>query len=482
MTFPKAQSHLFIVFGASGDLAQRKLLPSLLALRAEGALGDDVAVLGVARRRWDDAQFRAFVAPLAGDGGAANSNVQAWCQSNVYFHDSKEDTAEDYRALAARIDAVEKAHRLTGCRVIYLAIPPDALPTVIRLLGQAKLNTDNTRIVVEKPFGRDLESAQQLNREIRAYFGETQIYRIDHFLGKDTVQNIAILRFANTLFETAWHRERIDNVQITVAEDIGIGRRAGYYDRAGALRDMIQNHLAQLLALIAMDAPPRFDADGVRDEKLRVLRSIDPIRAEDVVFGQYRAGKIDGQAVVGYRDEENVPDDSTTETFVAMKVSIDNWRWKGVPFYLRTGKRMPGKVTEIVIAFREPPVMLFEPLGECDVNPDILRIRLQPEEGFRLSFDVKTPGAPFRIEQRDLVFRYADAYPSLPDAYHTLILDVVAGDQTHFVRADEAEEAWRLFTPVLKNAPKPYPYEAGTWGPPQAQALVDAGATRWFTT
>lgn len=477
----RTDPHLFVVFGAAGDLTGRKLLPALFELHRQGKFDNGLAVLAVSRRDWNDDHYRKWAREVMDEAGLQSEEWARWCKESLYFESITGDAADDYRGLASRINKIESDHGLPGNRVYYLAIPPGAFTPTIQRLGEAELNDGPgwTRIVVEKPFGRDLESAKTLNGVALRYFDESQIYRIDHFLAKETVQNLAIFRFANMMFESVWNRNHIANVQVTVAEELGVEHRAGYYDKAGALRDMLQNHLTQLLTLIAMDAPSRFNADAVRDEKLRVLRSIDPIDGGNAVFGQYDEGRIDGASVSAYRNERGVPADSTTETYAAVRLFINNWRWQGVPFYLRTGKRLPHKVTEIVIVFREPPIRLFEPLGECAVQPDALRIRLQPNEAFRLSFDIKVPGDPLRVEQQSLGFSYADAFDNIPDAYQTLILDIIEGDQTHFVRGDEVEAAWQLYVPLIEKAPPLHSYATGTWGPVEADLLLQSDGAEW---
>jgi glucose-6-phosphate 1-dehydrogenase len=478
----KKDPHLFVVFGATGDLMSRKLLPALSELRSEDKFDDDLVVLAVSRRDWDDERYRRWALGVMDEVGMHSEEWEEWCNRSLYF-ESADHAGGHYHGLAKRIEKIEKEHGLPGNRVYYLAIPPGAFAPTIQTLGEAKLHKSPgwTRLVVEKPFGQDLESAEKLNEVALRYFDESQIYRIDHYLAKETVQNLAIFRFANMMFESLWNRNHIANVQVTVAEELGVEHRAGYYDKAGALRDMMQNHLTQLLTLIAMDAPSRFNADAVRDEKLRVLRSIAPISVDNAVFGQYGAGEIEGTHAPAYGDEDGVASGSVTETYVAVRLFINNWRWQGVPFYLRTGKRLPHQVTEIVIVFREPPIRLFEPLGDCAVEPDALRIRLQPNEGFKLSFDIKVPGDPLRVEPQSLEFSYAEAFDDIPDAYQTLILDIIEGDQTHFVRGDEVEAAWKLYSPLLENRPGLCSYAGGTWGPMEADRLLEMDGKMWQT-
>jgi glucose-6-phosphate 1-dehydrogenase len=341
--------------------------------------------------------------------------------------------------------------------VFYLALPPQSFGETVQYIGDAGLHRSPgwTRLVIEKPFGRDLDSARQLNALIHTFFDESQIYRIDHYLGKETVQNLLVFRFANPIFESLWSREHIERVEITVAEELGVEQRAAYYDRTGALRDMVQNHLMQVLSLVAMEVPARLDAECVRDEKAKVLQSIAPIKREDVVFGQYS----------GYRQESGVAKDSRTETFVGLTLDVANWRWNGVPFVLRTGKRLTRRTSDIAITFRRAPVSVFEPFGPtCSIRSNLLLITIQPDEGFSLRFHVKTPGQPVRLATERLAFAYGDAFSSIPDGYETLLQDILAGEQSLFVRADWIESSWRLYEPILKNPPDVQIYEPGSWG------------------
>jgi glucose-6-phosphate 1-dehydrogenase len=389
--------------------------------------------------------------------------------------------AGGYEDLAARVASLEDEYGLRGNRVFYMALPPQVLPDAVEGLGEAGLNRSAgwVRLVIEKPFGRDLESARDLNGLVHRYFAEEQVFRIDHYLGKETVQNLLVFRFANALFESSWNRDRIKHVQITVAEDLGVGTRAGYYDRSGALRDMVQSHLAQVFTLIAMEPPAAFEARAIRDEKVKVLQSIIEVARESVVFGRYTAGDIDGREVPGYHQEDGVEADSMTETFVGLRLDVDNWRWQGIPFYLRTGKRLARRLTQIVVTFREPPVCFFDHKGSCEVHSNVLVITLQPDEGFQLLFDVKAPEDQLRLETRPFRFSYREAFGELPSAYETLIFDVLTGDQTLFVRGDEVEESWRLFTPLLDAGIEVHPYEAGTWGPEDADRLAQRDGYSW---
>jgi glucose-6-phosphate 1-dehydrogenase len=465
----RCESHVFVVFGGTGDLMGRKLLPALAHLKKNGLRDVPVHVLGVARDPGrDEDSFREWAASSVRDAGL---DVDAdWCGRCVHYQTIRQQSSEDFAVLRERVERIEKEHDLPGNRLLYLALPPAGLERTIEGLGSAGLNRGLgwTRLVVEKPFGRNLESAVQLNRVLHECFDEEQVYRIDHYLGKETVQNLLVFRFANPLFESVWNRDRIRSVEIVVAERLGVGSRAGYYDRSGALRDMVQNHLTQLLCLTAMEVPATFEADSIRDEKVKVLRSIQPIRGEDVVFGQYTAGSFEGESSPGYLEEEDVPADSRTETFVALRLEIANWRWQGVPFHLRTGKRLRQRLTRIRVRFRRPPVSLFQPFTQCRLSSNELIIILQPDEGFDLRFEVKAPGQGVDMRTEGLRFRYAEAFGPLPDAYETLLMDAIAGDQTLFVRGDEAEAAWKLFNPLLDREPEIHPYAAGTWGPQEA--------------
>ena len=467
-----AEPCVFVIFGGTGDLASRKLLPALYELHAQGVTAKGCIVLGVARDAgMDDAGFRALAREALGDGHDPG-DVARWTESSLHYQPVGEAKREDYETLRARIEALEAKHGLPGNRALYLALPPRAFEDSVRCIGAVGLNKSAgwTRVVVEKPFGRDLGSARALNGLLHEHFRERQVYRIDHYLGKETVQNLLVFRFANAMFETLWNREHIESVEITVAESLGVEERGGYYDRAGALRDMVQSHLTQLLALVAMEVPVAFEADAIRAEKIKALRSVSPIRPSDVVYGQYARGSIDGKAVPGYRDEEDALAGSTTETFVALRMEIENWRWQGVPFFLRTGKRMARRLTEIEVKFRRAPVWMFRTVCEDVFRSNTLLLTLQPNEGFSLFFDVKTPGEPFHIKRLPLHFNYSDAFGKLPEAYRTLIHDVFTGNQTLFVHADEAEAAWALYTPLLerRDAEPLYEYPAGTWGPEEA--------------
>jgi glucose-6-phosphate 1-dehydrogenase len=474
---------LFVVLGASGDLMERKLFPALYAIStAPEAEMPGLWILGSSRRPWDDAAFQNYaVSALTQAKAAEASTAQRWAADSVGFQSAAMDTADQFVQLRTRIEREERGRGLSGNRVIYLALPADAFPPTIRALGESGLNKGPgwTRFVIEKPFGRDLASARALNTLVHQWFDERDVYRIDHYLGKETVQNILVFRFANMLFESVWNRDRVRHVEITVAEELGLENRATYYDQAGALRDMVQSHLTQLLTLTAMEVPTTVEADQVRNEKVKVLRSLEPIRPEDVVFGQYSAGTFDGGPVPGYREEPGVRPNSPTETFVALRLKVNSWRWHGIPFYLRTGKRLPEKLTRITVRFREPPVAFFGDRAGEGLTANSLAITLQPDEGFELGIEIKRPGHAIRIEPHQLHFRYSEAFGPLTDGYQTLILDILRGDQTLFVRADEVEESWRVFTPLLEHPPAPQPYRAGSWGPKGSEELLAVDGETW---
>ena len=480
-----AEPCLFVIMGATGDLMGRKLLPALYRLRKRGLLDPKSALLGVAIDKMDDESFRARCREELIHSGIPESELPPkFTGDNLFYYGLPSTDAAAFQGLGNRINEIEKNKGLTR-RVLYLALPPEAFETVIQGLGEAGLNRDHdwARIVIEKPFGHDLKSAQQLNTRLHKYFDESQVYRIDHYLGKETVQNILVFRFANSLFEPLWNRDRIASVQVTVAESLGVEHRAKYYEHAGALRDMIQNHLTQLCTLAAMEVPPAFEAEAIRHEKAKVLRSVMPIGKNDIVFGQYASGTVEGQEVPGYREEPGVARNSKVETFVALRLWIENWRGHGVPFFLRTGKRLPHRASEIVVNFRRPPIAMFQGTDSDRENPCLransLRIMIQPDEGFDLRFEIKKPGDAVELMSQSLHFRYSDVFEPLPEAYETLLLDVLKGDPTLFVRDDWVEDSWRLYTPILENRPEVHPYFAGSWGPVEADRLTKDQTCGW---
>ncbi len=471
-----------VVLGGTGDLMHRKLLPALFRLAEQGLLHERSQIVGAARSKdQDDQGFRAWAREALKDSGLDAAKSARWCEDCLHYQSLGSGQPDDYRALAVRLESLEHSQELPAHRVLYLALPPQAFPGTITGLGQAGLGRSAgwTRLVIEKPFGRDLATARELNRLVHQHFDESQVYRIDHYLGKETVQNLLVFRFSNPIFETMWNRDRVESVQITVGEHAGIEGRAGYYEQAGALRDMIQNHLTQLLTLVAMEVPSAFEADAIRNEKVKVLRAMTPIVPDRLAWGQYVAGLIDGQAVPGYRQEPGVSPDSETETFAALRLEISNWRWHGVPFYLRAGKRLARRLTQIVVTFRRPPVSIFRTFGIDSIHRNVLAITIQPDEGFELGFEVKAPGQGIALQTQRLQFRYAEAFSPLREAYETLLMDVLNGDQTLFVRSDEVEAAWSLYTPVLEHPPQVEFYAAGTWGPPGSTRLAQQDGQRW---
>jgi glucose-6-phosphate 1-dehydrogenase len=482
-----------VIFGATGDLTHRKLVPALYNLQRERLLPPGFNVVGFARRDWTDDFFRESLhkdAMKFSRSGLEESLWGSFAAGVTYLMSSFDDPA-GYAELAERLDTLDQQRGAGGNRLFYLATPPESYPTIIQQLGAAGLAHSSgdgwVRIIIEKPFGRDLGSARALNAEVHKAFDEAQVYRIDHYLGKETVQNILVFRFANGIFEPIWNRSYVDHVQITVAETVGVEGRGGYYERAGALRDMVQNHLMQLLTLTAMEPPVGYRADAVRDEKVKVLRAIRLIAdvESETVRGQYGPGTVNGQAVPGYREEPGVAPDSRTETYVALRFFIDNWRWAGVPFLLRTGKRMPKRVSEIAIQFRQAPHLLFDAGPLSDIEPNVLAMKVQPDEGITLRFDSKVPGQTNQIRPVTMDFRYNASFGvESPEAYERLLLDAMLGDSTLFTRSDEVEASWSLITLIHQGwesaAPPQFPnYEAGSWGPKEADKLLGREWRSW---
>lgn len=465
------------------------MFPAIYRLSAKGELKGKIKILGVARSEFDNVKFRIQAREmLKSIGLAVDPKIYVpWCDACLFYHSIAEGNVRDYNELATRIEKIERENELTGNRFFYLALPPDVVPTAIKGLGEAGLNRSSgwTRLVVEKPFGHDIVSAKNLTNLIHEYFEESQIFRIDHFLGKETVQNLLVLRFGNSFFEHMWNHEHIESIQITVAEEVGIEGRIAYYENVGALCDMVQNHLTQLLTLVTMENPEAFEADAIRNEKIKILRRISPIKLEDVVFGQYDTGMIDDKTVKGYREEHGVSQSSQTETFVAAKLEIKDKRWKKVPIFIRTGKRLPRRVTRIIIKFHCPPSSVFHPHPagkQCPIDPNLLIITLQPDEGFDLQFQVKSVGQPFRLSTQRLHFRYTEVFGPLPDAYETLLLDVIRGDQTLFVSSKEVEESWKVYSSLPKKDIAIRHYPSGSWGPPEGDQLLAKHTAKWINT
>ena len=486
---------VMVIFGAGGDLTWRKIVPALYNLYLDRRLPERFAIVGVARQQMDDAGFRRRLkegVDLFSRRGKAEEREWNEFAARLSYFAGDFTAAETGALLGRRLEEFDREWNGRAVRVFYFAIPPDLMETAARQLKSLGVCKDcnRDRLVVEKPFGHDLVSARELDGFLTSLFAEAQIYRIDHYLGKETVQNILAFRFANSLFEPIWNRRYIDHVQITVAEKVGVEERGGYYDKAGALRDMVQNHLLQLLCLIAMEPPVSFAANEIRNKKVDVLRAIRPIRSEEVhqlaVRGQYAKGTIDCKEVPAYRKEHGVASESATETFAALKLYIDNWRWQGVPFYLRTGKRLPAKVSEATILFRPAPHQLFPPAAVESWQPNRLILRIQPEEGIVTRIQVKQPGTRLLLGAVDMRFRYHDAFRvTPPEAYETLLLDVIRGDATLFMRADQVESAWSVISPILDAweaaPPGDFPdYPAGSWGPETADLLIAKEGHSWL--
>ncbi len=488
-----------VIFGGTGDLSHRKVLPALYNLRRARLLPAESAVVAFARRPYTDDAYRAEMARSVGEHSRVPVEPALWedFAPGIHYQQGDFGDAHAYGALEERLDAIDAERGTRGNRLFYVAAHPSAYTEIIGGLGKAGLARPQrgswTRIIIEKPFGRDLESARLLNREVGRVFDEAQVYRIDHYLGKETVRNLMVFRFGNGIFEPVWNRRYVDHVQVTVAEDLGVEGRGQFYEEAGASRDILQNHLLTLLALVAMEPPIAFEAQAVRDEKLRVLRSVEPDWSEervrrDVVRGQYLAGWVGGTRVSAYRDEPEVSPTSTRETFVALKVEVQNWRWAEVPFYLRTGKRLPKRATEIAVQFKRPPLMLFREAAS-EPEPNLLALRIQPDEGIMLRFAAKVPELGLDVRSVNMDFTYGSSFTTeAPEAYETLLLDAMLGDASLFTRADEVEAAWGIVTPIDQtwaawdragSDGDLQPYEAGTWGPEAADRLIERDGRRW---
>ncbi|MDW8394814.1 MAG: glucose-6-phosphate dehydrogenase [Anaerolineae bacterium] len=496
MLFKKPEPCIMVIFGASGDLTYRKLIPALYDLVADDLLPSEFAMIGFARKPKTNESFRQEMRAAVEEFSRRKPiDERTWERFARALHYQQGDygCAEDYRILCQRLEAIRHAHGSGGNRLYYLATPPEVYRTIIEHVGSIlcpsapDFSNGWSRIIIEKPFGHDLQSARELNEHVHRWFREDQIYRIDHYLGKETVQNILVFRFANGIFEPIWDRRYVDHVQITVAETIGIGNRGSYYESAGVIRDIIQNHMLQLVALTAMEPPAEFTADAVRNEKVKVLKAlrVDTSRGDGTVRGQYGPGKIGSQLVPGYTQEEGVAPDSTTETYLAMKLLIENWRWAGVPFYVRSGKRLPKRITEIAIQFKMPPLLLFSERTAHDIQPNLLVLNIQPDEGISLHFGAKVPGSGENIQPVVMDFKYGTSFKTpAPDAYERLLLDAMLGDSTLFTRNDEVEAAWSLITPVIERWQEGRGsfielYRSGTWGPKAADDFIAADGRAW---
>ena len=492
-----------VIFGATGDLAQRKLLPTLAHMMLSHPFRGGFNIVAYARHPMNDEQWRAMALKSVNTYMPADDKLDANAQqefaNHLFYCQADIDSDDGYHKLSGMLEQFDKEKGTGGNRIFYLSTPPELDTTIVDYLGKNGLarpewqkGTEGhgyTRLITEKPFGHDLASAQQLNVEIGKYFHEDQIFRIDHYMGKETVQNILAFRFSNSIFEPLWNRNYIDHVQILVAESLGIGTRSEYYESAGAIRDMVQNHIMQILCLTCMETPDEFDANDIRNEKVKLLRAIRPFTLEQVeqsvVRGQYTAGVTDGEAVIGYREEKGVNPHSTTETYVALKLFIENWRWADVPFYIRTGKRLPSRSTEVAIQFKRVPHQLYTPEDTKGLTPNRLTLRIQPDEGISLKFGAKMPGAAEHLASVNMNFSYQSAFGiQSPDAYERLIADCMLGDSTLFIRRDEIETSWRIVDSITSAWAKladanVHPYPAGTWGPEEANELIRKDGREW---
>ena len=485
---------IFVIFGASGDLTRRKLVPAIYELYKEKHLPPDFAVLGVSRSEMSHEAFRdkVFWKNELMDASSASADKQKEFAGRLFYESIDTLNPESYSKVTRKLKELDEKLHTGGNYIFYLSTPPSLYSKIPESLAHQGLHRENgswRRLVIEKPFGYDQASARDLNHSLLKFFNEDQIYRIDHYLGKETVQNLLVTRFSNGVFEPLWNRNYIHHVEITNAEPIGVGSRGGYYDQSGALRDMLQNHLMQIVAHVAMEPPINTDARSIRDEKVKLFQSLQPMRPEDVVRqtirGQYISSQIGEEMIKGYREEIGVPKDSYTETFAAVKFYIDNWRWAGVPFYIRTGKRLPTKVTEVVIAFRHPPHTLFRNENELLGNSNRLIIRIQPDEGILMNFGMKIPGEGFRVKNVGMDFHYSDLTEAhVPEAYERLLLDCMRGDATLYARGDSVEYSWAFVEPIIDawaedKRVKMYGYPAGTWGPKEANDLIEPANLRW---
>ncbi len=480
------ENNTIVIFGASGDLTHRKLIPALYHLYASNMLPDDFAILGVSRTSYSDDAFRSRLKQSLLENETTETDLLHHFCNHLYYLPLNTSDADEYGALSNKLEDLQHKHNTKGNTVYYLSTPPSLYGVIPECLAANGLNKETVgwkNLIVEKPFGYDLQSAQQLDERIHACFKEHQIYRIDHYLGKETVQNLLVMRFSNTMFEPLWNHRYIDHVEITAAEFLGVEERGGYYDAAGAVRDMFQNHLLQVLAMVGMEPPSVINADSIRDEAVKVMQCFRPLKQEDLdtnlVLGQYTESTVKGQILPGYREENGVAQDSRTETYVGLKMFIDNWRWAGVPFYVRTGKRLPTRVTEVVIHFKNTP----HPVFGVNAPENKLIIRIQPDEGILLSFGLKQPGAGFEAKEVSMDFHYDDLKETkMLTAYERLLLDCMKGDATLFARSDAVEACWQFVEPILEYKQNPdhlFGYAAGTWGPKQADDLLLSDGRKW---
>lgn len=495
MNSKNIKDQALVIFGASGDLTYRKLIPAVFDLYKQNSLPNNFAVLGVARSSFSDETFREKmkegIKKFAMAKGASDEDIDLFCQK-LHYLSIKTDDAAEYSKLKDRLEELDRAEHVDGNYIFYLSTPPSLYPLVPKFLAEQGLNHKEgrfRRIIIEKPFGTDLKSAIALNASLMEDYDEEQIYRIDHYLGKETVQNVLVTRFANGIYEPLWNRNYIEHVEITASESIGVENRGGYYDHSGALRDMVQNHLLQLVALVAMEPPMAIDSVAIRNEKLKVFQALRPMSDDDlfknVIRGQYTAANIKGKYAKGYREEKDVDPNSRTETYLAMKLFIDNWRWGGVPFYVRTGKRLPTRVSEIVIHFKPTPQNLFVDNKEFVNDGNQLVIRIQPDEGILLKTGMKVPGSGYQVKNVNMDFHYSDLQGTyVPEAYERLLLDCMVGDSTLYIRGDALEATWKFVQPLIdfweKNTEAPlYGYPAGSWGPDCADDLIEGKYLTW---
>lgn len=488
-----------VIFGASGDLTARKLAPAIFNLSMDSLLPSHCYLIGYGRKEISDIEFRNYIKESSEKYSRRKISEHTWksLEENLSFQAGSYDNLEDFHSLSAQIDSIEKKLDQAIQCLFYISTPPTVFKPILENLGKSGLAKRHrnkqveSKVIIEKPFGRDLASANDLNAIINRRFAETQVFRIDHYLGKETVQSLLVQRFANSIFEPIWNRNYVSSVQITVSENLGVGSRGGYYDRSGALRDMIQNHVMQLLALTAMEPPSSLDPESIRNEKVKALQALKPLVVSgdnaEIVRGVYSQGLVDGEKAIGYLQEEGIPQDSITETYASLCLQMENWRWKGVPFYLRSGKRLAMKASEIVVQFKRPPEILFGKDAQYALSPNLLVIRIQPNEGITLYLNSKTPGLETRLQPIELAFGYETTFGSnTPEAYERLILDALNGDGTLFIRGDEAETSWGLLSPVLdywqdQRSKGLESYAAGTWGPISADKLLLSRGHEWLT-